>query len=93
MIYKAMTLQKAYRWVKDKKADIAPNPGFMRQLIALEREVLGAKEPSMDHKQYMVEQLLQVVPQSNTKRVGEVLDQCGGDYVAAQDVLLNECLK
>lgn len=52
-----MTLANAMRLVQARRPIIAPNAGFMRQLLAIETEVWGAttvKDPMSDHQRAFI---------------------------------------
>ena len=89
MIYKKMNLLDAYDFVKSKKANIAPNPGFMAQLIKLEQEIFELNEPTLNYKDYVVSLLKQIFPSMKDEDIAETLDRCQGDYNAAQNALFS----
>lgn len=41
MKYSKMTLREAFKYVKDRRAIICPNPGFFKQLIEYEKKLHG----------------------------------------------------
>lgn len=41
MRFQGMTLIDAFKFVRDRRPCISPNPGFMRQLAELERELFN----------------------------------------------------
>eukprot|EP01084_Bolivina_argentea_P211726 360089_1 len=89
MIYKKMKLLDAYNYVKNKKSNIGPNPGFMKQLINLEKKVFNVNEPSLKHRDYVIVLLKQIFPSKTNQLIGEILNKCNGDYVEAQNALFS----
>ena len=87
MIYKKMSLLESYKFVKLKKSNIAPNPGFMRQLMSMEMEVFNVKESTIDFQWYITGLLQQIFPNKTEKQISTALDNADGDYVAAQNML------
>lgn len=41
MRFRRMPLIEAFKYVRDRRPCISPNPGFMRQLADMERELFG----------------------------------------------------
>ena len=89
MIYKKMKLLDAYNFVKSKKGNIAPNPGFMSQLIKLEKDLFQLNEPTLNHKDYVVSLLKQIFPNIKDEDLLDALNKCDGDHIAAQNMLFS----
>ena len=92
MIYKKKKLKECYKFVKGKKKNIAPNVGFMKQLIELEKEIFNINESTINLTDYIIDLLHQVFPQQNRNKIGNVLKNCNGDYSKAQTVLFQSML-